>query len=539
VSRSLITIRRAWNERQAKTLAVTSRKGSVEVASIAERMVYMQALRVVFAFVVLASGIFTESLIGAPLESLTVPTVAYLLCSAGVEVLRRLEERRGMATVMMMLLVDGIFLAWILYATGGSQSPLRFLTFLHLIVVTLIVSYRTGLKIALLHSSLFVAVFYAEKIELLVPNRSPIEPPADLAKEYLVFNVLAVWLVALATAIFSRLNERELRRSRFDFERLAVMGAELEHLEGPQDISMVLLRNLKEAYGFRRGVVLAAQKGDPWLLASIGVDEIAPQPNGRDAVIDRAWKRREILLIKKLDLEVNAGLARLLPFARNLVIVPLFAESHPFGVVALEQPSRLPRIERRAVSMISEFASHVALALRNAWLLEQLRQAAESDGLTGIANRPFFDASLEEEITRAVKNESQFTLVLLDLDHFKDVNDRYGHLGGDKILREVARILSEVTGPLDIVSRFGGEEFAVLLPGCMVQQSFAAADRLRKAISQVKDPGPVTASAGVATFPFHATDAISLIRVADEALYRSKELGRNRVTVSWTKASPL
>jgi two-component system, cell cycle response regulator len=510
---------------------------TVEIASISERMVYMQALRVVFACVVLASATFADQIIGASVRDLVLPTAAYLVCSAAIEVARGFEGRRGIPTVMLMLLIDGVFLAWLMYLTGGTQSPLRFMTFLHLIAVTLIASYRTGLKIALWHSILFFTVFYAEKAELLNPIND-LPGNAGLAERYSVFNVLAFWLVALATAAFSRLNERELRKSQFDFERLAGMGTALESAQRPEDVARLVLDHVKDSYGFKRGAVLAGPDGLPKLIACIGVGEVPPLPEGRDAIVDRAWRQRQPLLVKKLDDEANPTLARLLPFARNLVIVPLFAESLPLGILALEQPGRVGRIERRVVAMIGQSASHAALALRNSWLLEQVQRLAEVDSLTNVANRRTFETELSQELSRSSRHGEPLTLVMIDVDHFKKFNDTHGHRAGDEALREVARALAHESRDFDTVSRYGGEEFAVILPGASSRESLIAAERLRKAVSEITGlPAPVTASAGVATYPTHASDAESLIKVADEALYESKRAGRNRVTRSRRRGS--
>ncbi len=513
----------------------------VTIVSIAERMVYMQALRVVFACVVMASAIFADNVVGAGLDELSLATAGYLVCSAAVEVLRRLEGRRGIATVMCMLLVDGVYLAWVQYSTGGAESPLRYLIFLHLIAVTLIASYRTGLKIALWHSLLFFAAFYAQRAGFLEVSQLPAgsgTPSQGLIERLSVFNVLAFWLVAFATAAFSRLNERELRKSQVDFERLAAMGTELEHVKSPEDIGRLLLEYLRDTYGFRRGVVLASPHGEPGLLTSIGIHEGPPLSEERDAVIDRAWEQRDTLLIKKLDPDENRRLARLLPFSRNLVIVPLFAESDPLGVLALEQPGRFGRIERRVVRMIGQFASHAALALRNAWLLEQVQRLAEVDALTNVANRRTFETALAQELSRAVRHGDPLTLVMIDVDRFKKINDEHGHRAGDEALHKVAQALVEESRDFDTVARYGGEEFAVILPACSSRESLIAAERLRLAVSNIDDlPRGVTASAGVATYPTHADDAESLIKAADEALYESKRTGRNRVTRSRRRAT--
>ena len=509
---------------------------SSEIVSISERMIYMQALRVAFACVVMAAGIFGNEIIRASIDDLSIATSGYLVCAAATEALRRIEGRRGVKAVMCMLLIDGLFLQWIIYATGATESPLRFLTFLHLIAVTLIVSYRTGLKTALWHSLLFFAVFYAQKADILAPAPTvggSLSPLTSVIERLSLFNVVAFWMVALATAAFSRLNERELKKSQGDFERLAAMGTDLELVTEPEQIGRLLLESLKDAYGFKRGVVLAASNGEPRLLTSIGIHEGPPLSEDRDAIIDKAWEAREAILVKKLNPDENKRLTRLLPFARNLVIVPLFADSHPLGVMVLEHPDRIGKIERRVVRMVAQFGSHAALALRNAWLLEQVQKLAEIDALTNVANRRTFENVLTQELSRSTRHGDPLTLVMIDVDHFKKFNDSHGHRAGDEALNRVAGALAQESRDFDTVARYGGEEFAVILPACSSRESLIAAERLRKAVSDIGDlPTPVTASAGVATYPTHAGDAESLIKTADEALYESKRAGRNRITRS-------
>ncbi|MDQ4125360.1 MAG: hypothetical protein M3134_07155, partial [Actinomycetota bacterium] len=167
-----------------------------EMVSLGERMGYLQALRAALALVVLVSAVAAHDVVGAPLEDLLPVTVGYLVLSATGEGLRRAGRIRGLLTVGGMLLVDGLFLAWVLYLTGGTQSPLRFLVYVHLIAVTLLASYRTGLKIALWHSLLFFVVFYAQ-VSGIVPQ---IDSAAEATRSRpSVFNVLAFWVVALAT----------------------------------------------------------------------------------------------------------------------------------------------------------------------------------------------------------------------------------------------------------------------------------------------------------------------------------------------------
>jgi diguanylate cyclase (GGDEF)-like protein len=242
---------------------------------------------------------------------------------------------------------------------------------------------------------------------------------------------------------------------------------------------------------------------------------------------------RRRLLVQGVDAAKDPWLASLLPGARQLVVVPLNAEGHAIGVLVAEHSLRAgSRIEHRVVSMVERFASHGALALRNAWLLEQVRAMASTDGLTGIANRLTFNETLEREISRASRAGEDMSLVLMDIDHFKKLNDNYGHQTGDDVLRRVAATLKNAARVYDTPARYGGEEFGVILPRTSPEDAEMVADRLREAIAASGDDPAVTVSAGVATFPLDAADGEALVGASDEALYASKHNGRNRVTRS-------
>ena len=174
-------------------------------------------------------------------------------------------------------------------------------------------------------------------------------------------------------------------------------------------------------------------------------------------------------------------------------------------------------------------------ALKLGDTLGQLRQLATTDQLTGLLNRREFDRLLAEEVERSRRFERPLALVLLDLDHFKAINDRHGHPAGDAVLRTVAARITEPVRTIDRVARIGGEEFAVLLMETSLEEEAAAAQRLVEAVRcepvSVGDGVrlPVTISAGVAVAPKHAEDPAALIQVADKALYSAKRNGRNRV----------
>ena len=503
-----------------------------EIASLAERMGYLQALRATFALAVIGAALVASDVIGASPTDLVFLSAAYLVPSLVLETARRRMGRRGIVVVEGMLLVDAVYLALVGYATGGIQSPLRFLVYLHIIAVTLLTSYRTGMKIAIWHALLFFVTFYAQASGILPPLRTGSD--AISAQTPSFFNVVPLLLVAAGTMAFSSVNEKELRRRKSDLEALTSTAGRLEDASDPHDVAQIVLDGATEALAIPRALLIASPAGrPPELLAYHG--ELTPPtdlPATVDTVVRRAWDGHTPQLVKKLDPIEDAYLAALIPDGTNIAVLPLFAEGQPIGAMVIEHSGRTQRIERRVLATLGQFAAHASLALRNSWLLQEIQKMAATDGLTGIANRRTFEDVLDREISRARRNGDQVTLVLLDIDHFKKLNDTHGHQTGDDVLRAAGAALAAQCRDFDTPARYGGEEFVVILPSCSPRESLVAGDRLRMAIADADLPVKVTASAGVASFPTHASDPQGLIKAADEALYESKRSGRDRVTRS-------
>ncbi len=164
--------------------------------------------------------------------------------------------------------------------------------------------------------------------------------------------------------------------------------------------------------------------------------------------------------------------------------------------------------------------------------LDTCEEQAVTDHLTGLANRRRFERQLEREIARTTRHGRPFCLLMLDIDHFKQVNDTYGHEAGDESLRRLAKILQEGTRGIDLAARVGGEEFAVILTETSLAGGVEVAERLRIALeaAEATSPGSIAASFGVAEYPFHARTSRDLVASADAALYEAKRKGRNRVS---------
>jgi diguanylate cyclase (GGDEF)-like protein len=376
-------------------------------------------------------------------------------------------------------------------------------------------------------------VHYAQQADLLV--RAPDAVGVGTPFQQLLAFSAVFWFVALVTATFSAINERELRRRRYDLEALARMAARLDDARDPREVADVVADAVTETFDFRRAVVLFAPEGEALALAAHrGATEVphgaAP---GTGSAVAEALSTRSTQFVARLDPAADPWLDAMLPDARNLILLPLASGERTVGVLAAEYPlGGGARIQRRVVSMVERFTSHGTLALRNAWLLEDARRRAATDGLTGLANRRTFDNVLDQELERAARGGDDVSLVLFDIDHFKRVNDAHGHQTGDDVLRRVASVFASTCRVYDTAARYGGEEIAVILPRTPSDDAALIAERLRLAIEALPDHPRVTASAGVATYPLGAADAAALIAAADRALYVSKANGRNRVTLA-------
>jgi len=211
--------------------------------------------------------------------------------------------------------------------------------------------------------------------------------------------------------------------------------------------------------------------------------------------------------------------------------IPLVSFGQTLGVLVLES-DRSGAFNENDTQPLESVADICATAIQNANYVDRVKQLAYLDGLTGIFNRRFFELRISEEIERARRFGTGMGVVMIDIDHFKRLNDEFGHLLGDEVLRQVSSLLHQQLRKIDVVCRYGGEEFAILLSQTSPQHSLAVAEKLRRMVEAWQFPGvarPVTISAGTANYPEHGTTRDELVKAADAGLYAAKQSGRNRV----------
>jgi diguanylate cyclase (GGDEF)-like protein len=227
---------------------------------------------------------------------------------------------------------------------------------------------------------------------------------------------------------------------------------------------------------------------------------------------------------------------------RSWLGIPLFMYGGCEGVIAVQSThARAFRVDHQR--LLESLGLQIAAALQNAHLYE----LAMVDGLTGLFMRRYFDARIEEEIERSKRYGTAFSVVMMDVDDFKSLNDTHGHLIGDRVLRGIANVVKSQMRGVDTAARYGGEEIAVILPRTEMVNAYNVGERIRAAVAELRittDGDPpvalgVTASFGIAGYPEStASDGEDLVRCADRALYRAKKTGKNRVELFWSDEEP-
>ncbi|HUJ94475.1 MAG TPA: sensor domain-containing diguanylate cyclase [Terriglobales bacterium] len=234
------------------------------------------------------------------------------------------------------------------------------------------------------------------------------------------------------------------------------------------------------------------------------------------------------------NVKAVAGEIALYEETSSRMCIPLVSFGHTLGVLVLDSKQN-GAFSATDIQPLESVADICATAIQNAHYVERVQQLAYLDGLTGIFNRRYFEMRIAEEMERARRFNSGMAVIMVDIDQFKRLNDEFGHLLGDEVLRQVSSIFHQQLRKIDVVCRYGGEEFAILLSQATAKHALSVAEKLRRLVESWQFPGvprPVTISAGAAAFPDHGTTRDDLVKAADAGLYAAKQEGRNRVRLA-------
>lgn len=412
-----------------------------DLVPLLSRLTLLQLVRVVaIGWIVFAPGL-GKSATPAHAHTLALVALAYLVVTTLVEAARRRLRVRGLVLVSTLVLTDAVLVTIAIALTGASSSPLIPLVYLTVVATVLLVSYRAGLQLAVWYALLlcstraFALAGYFGGAALVAAHRTP-GVRAGL-------EAVALLVATAVVAMCSALNERRLRERGRELAGLVEFGHTLDRISNAEEVLSSLVTHVQRRLGFAR---VAACLDRPARSAAVAPPDPArtialPDAARPSQAVSASTDGREPRCLRRL--EPGHALESLLPGARNVVTLELIADDVHLGTLVAEwgvQPARIPVA---TLDALAQCVVNASLTLQNAMLLSEVQRLASHDALTGLANRRVFDDALRRQADRHVRNGDPYSIVFIDVDHFKSVNDRYGHATGDAVLRQVGQALAE------------------------------------------------------------------------------------------------
>jgi diguanylate cyclase (GGDEF)-like protein len=400
-----------------------------------------------------------------------------------------------------------------------------------------------ALDLALLRPSLGLGLLFAIDLALVVIAAHFQRATVALA----IAQMAGLTLVPYASVLYSIYGRRRAERQLRAIDQVLNAGSELGAHLALSDV----LKQLLNLLGQFRLVV-------PWdtcVLFVVQYDEtaeeemlVASEVAGSDivsyqnkkvafgaGVVGYAAAKQRTALVADLHKDVRQPDGDLYPNARGSMVVPIIGDGQPLGCVQLIA-SRPNAYTAEQLGLISRLVSLAAVGVRNALLHSRTRAIADTDSLTGLLTSRAYHERMEIEFRKAQANRTSLSLLLIDLDNFKAINDNHGHLAGDEVLRRFGALLREQGRRDDVCCRYGGDEFIVVMPGTIKSEAAIVAERIRNALQQMyftfgSAGVAATVSIGAASYPQDVTSKQALIKAADDALYAAKANGRNSLQV--------
>jgi diguanylate cyclase (GGDEF)-like protein len=331
-----------------------------------------------------------------------------------------------------------------------------------------------------------------------------------------------------------------LRQDRQELAALNKFSEAVTQCTSETEIYEHVLHLLRERFKPRQAIIFRLNTAENYLEVAASLvpmpEELRDWPIIEEPHNCKAVRMGRRFLVNDVKAEPLCPAKFLPPKEGSYYCGPLIAGGIIIGAVRLEGPADFWTPERE--TLLESYLSGTASALSNLRLLETMKQRANIDELTGLYNRRFLEDYGRKLIAMARRKESPVGVIMMDLDHFKEFNDVYGHEVGDRILRHFAKTVTPAIRETNLAARFGGEEFVVLLPDTGLQACLLVAERIRNAVARSSVPlGPdrpssqLTVSLGIAVYPQHGQTLEELLLASDKALYESKRAGRNRTTV--------
>ncbi len=352
----------------------------------------------------------------------------------------------------------------------------------------------------------------------------------------------AIEVVLLSLALVNRFNR--MRQEKIMEQKQKVLLKSLHEitktLTSTHDLDILLkyiLRSLSEVTKYENGIIILKQGQSFNIKDSLGYAEA----DLKDKLLDGLEQDKSFMTIIGMDkavtlVDVNMACYGINRTAKTFTGIPISYHKQLLGLIVLYSMSSkdINDIENQ---IIYDFAGQVGITIQNIMLFERVKKMATIDGLTGAFNRIHFTGLAELALMEQQRTGSALSVIMLDIDDFKQINDSYGHIAGDKVLRELVNCMREILGPESIIGRYGGEEFLVLLSETSPEEAYLIAENLRMTVEKMRiylDEKRVvkfTISIGISDTSKHSGNVWSLVEKADEALYMSKQKGKNLVNI--------
>ena len=333
----------------------------------------------------------------------------------------------------------------------------------------------------------------------------------------------------------ARLYSLERQRAR-QLEAINMIAQQSTAVMELEELLLRVCSIIQQAFQVSHVSLFLREEGDLVMRAHHGTLTPSFPASGRFSTTQEPWSQviATSATVMEKDLSTATDAFRLFKDCCSRMSIPLISFGQTLGVLTLHSTkvSAFSELELQSLESVADICAN---SIQNAYYVERVKQLAYLDGLTGIFNRRYFELRISEEVERARRYGTGMAVIMADIDQFKRLNDEFGHLLGDEVLRQVSSIFHQQVRKIDVVCRYGGEEFAILLTQTNAQQAFTIAEKLRRQIENWQFPGvprSITISAGVAAFPTHGRSRDEIVRAADNGLYTAKQEGRNRVCLT-------
>ena len=349
-----------------------------------------------------------------------------------------------------------------------------------------------------------------------------------------------ITMETLASQISGSLHRADLHtQTQNDLRTLAIIQNISKLVTSSLDldyISQTVVKSLKDAFGYTHVSIYFLRDDYLHLAAQLGYPEelIIQKIHISQGVIGKTYRTRAVQFIE--DITEEAIFLSADHDITSEICVPLLKEDKVLGILNVES-NQHNRLTQKDVDLLTTIAGPIAVSVDNGWLHTKILRMATTDAVTGLANRHVFEQALNAEIERSERHNSPLSLIIFDLDYFKQFNDQWGHPAGDLRLKAIADIIKHNLRKYDIAARYGGDEFAIILTDCTQQNALQFAERLRQNAQTGAPQVPLdgvgisgyTLSIGIASYPQDAAFPSELLIAADNAALRAKQQGRNRI----------